>query len=59
MKNLKKNLKSVNNDLRALAKKVDRMIVSVGKLEKQKTLKAKPPSARRLSSLTVDPWTQA
>jgi predicted regulator of amino acid metabolism with ACT domain len=42
MKNLKKNLKSVNKDLRALAKKVDGMIVTVGKLEKQKTLKAKP-----------------
>ncbi len=42
MKNLKKNLKSVNKDLKALAKKVDRMIVTVGKLEKQKTLKAKP-----------------
>jgi predicted regulator of amino acid metabolism with ACT domain len=42
MKNLKKNLKSVNKDLRALAMKVDRMIVTVGKLEKQKTLKAKP-----------------
>ena len=42
MKNLKKNLKSVNKDLKALAKKVDRMTVTVGKLEKQKTLKTKP-----------------
>ena len=42
MKNLKKNLQSVNKDLKALAKKVDRMTVTVGKLEKQKTLKTKP-----------------
>ncbi|MBW2199835.1 MAG: hypothetical protein JRF71_03255 [Deltaproteobacteria bacterium] len=42
MKNLKKNLQSVNKDLKALAKKVDRMMVTVGKLEKQKTVKAKP-----------------
>ena len=42
MKNLKKNLQSVNKDLKALAKKVDRMMVTVGKLEKQKTVKVKP-----------------
>ena len=42
MKNLKKDLQSANKDLKALAKKVDRMIVTVGKLEKQKTLKTKP-----------------
>ncbi len=42
MKNLKKDLQSVNKDLKALAKKVDRMMVTVGKLEKPKTIKAKP-----------------
>jgi hypothetical protein len=42
MKNLKKNLQTVNKDLKALAKKVDRMMVMVGKLEKPKTIKAKP-----------------
>ena len=36
MKNLKKTLQSVNKDLKALSKKVDRMIVSVGKLEEAK-----------------------
>lgn len=44
MKNLKKNLRSVDKDLKALAKKVDKMIVAVGKLEKPKAkvAKAKP-----------------
>jgi hypothetical protein len=42
MKNLKKDLQSVNKDLKALAKKVDRMMVTVGKLEKPKTIQAKP-----------------
>jgi predicted Rossmann fold nucleotide-binding protein DprA/Smf involved in DNA uptake len=42
MKNLKKNLQAVNKELKALAKKVDQMIVAVGKFEKPKTVKAKP-----------------
>jgi hypothetical protein len=50
MKNLKKELQSVNKDLKALSKKVDKMVVTVGKLEKPKvakrpkgkTVKAKP-----------------
>ncbi|OEU62801.1 MAG: hypothetical protein BBJ57_00065 [Desulfobacterales bacterium PC51MH44] len=42
MKNLKKNLQTVNKELKALAKKVDKMIVTVGKLEKPKAVKAKP-----------------
>ena len=42
MKNLKKNLQTVNKDLKALAKKVDRIVVAVGKLEKPKVVKAKP-----------------
>ena len=42
MKNLKKNLQAINRELKALAKKVDRMVVTVGKLEKSKAVKAKP-----------------
>ena len=42
MKKLKKDLQTVNKELKTLAKKVDRMVVTVGKLEKQKTLKTKP-----------------
>jgi len=39
MKNLKKNLQSVNKDLKTLAKKVDKIVVAVGKLEKPKVVK--------------------
>ena len=39
MENLKKNLQTVNKDLKALSKKVDKMIVAVGKLEKPKAAK--------------------
>ncbi len=42
MKNLKRDLQAVNRDLKALAKKVDKVIVAVEKLEKQKTTKVKP-----------------
>lgn len=42
MKNLKRDLQAVNRDLKAFAKKVDRMVVAVEKLEKQKTTKVKP-----------------
>jgi hypothetical protein len=47
MKNLIKNLQVANRDLTALSKKVDKLIVQVGKLEKPKsakktTAKAKP-----------------
>ena len=41
-KNLKKNLQAINREIKVLAKKVDQMIVAVGKLEKIKTTKAKP-----------------
>ena len=44
MKNLKKNLQAVNRDLKALSKKVDRLVVAVGKLEKPKV--AKKPKAK-------------
>ncbi len=39
MKNLKKNLNAVNKDLKALAKKVDKIVVAIGKLEKPKATK--------------------
>ncbi len=44
MKNLIKDLRAVNKDLNSLSKKVDKMIVAVGKLEKPKVVgaKAKP-----------------
>jgi len=42
MKNLKKSLQSVNKNLNALSKKVDKIIVAASKLEKPKTAKAKP-----------------
>ena len=42
MKKLKKDLQTVNKEIKALSKKVDRMIVTVGKLEKPKAVKAKP-----------------
>jgi seryl-tRNA synthetase len=44
MKNLKKNLQAVNRELKALAKKVDKIVVAVGKLEKPKV--AKKPEAK-------------
>ena len=44
MKNLKKNLQAVNRELKALAKKVDRLVIAVGKLEKPKV--AKKPKAK-------------
>jgi predicted GIY-YIG superfamily endonuclease len=43
-KNLKKDLQSVNKELKALAKKVDGIIIAVDKLEKSKA--AKKPKAK-------------
>ncbi|OEU62049.1 MAG: hypothetical protein BBJ57_04065 [Desulfobacterales bacterium PC51MH44] len=42
MKKLKKELQAVNREIKTLAKKIDRMIITVGKLEKPKVVKAKP-----------------
>jgi predicted Rossmann fold nucleotide-binding protein DprA/Smf involved in DNA uptake len=44
MKNLKKKLQTINRELKALAKKVDKIVVAVGKLEKPKV--AKKPKAK-------------
>jgi len=43
MKNLKKNLQSVNKELKALAKKVDKIVVAVGK----------KPAAKKPAKLTA------
>jgi hypothetical protein len=61
MKNLIKNLQAANRDLKTLSKKVDKMIVEVGKLEKPKsakkaTAKAKPVKkvvAKKIAKLTA------
>lgn len=66
-KNLLKELQAVNKDLKALSKKVDKMIVAVGKLEKPKLLKkakvvkakpikkvaAKKPAAKKITKVTA------
>ena len=41
-KNLKKNLLVINREIKALSKKVEKVIVAVDKLEKEKAVKAKP-----------------
>jgi len=40
--NLKKDLQAVNKELKALAKKLDKMVVTADKFEKSGTVKAKP-----------------
>jgi len=42
MTNLRKDLQDVNKSLKALSKKVDKVIAAVGKAEKPKAAKAKP-----------------
>jgi putative endonuclease len=46
-KNLLKDLRAVNKDLKTLSKKVDKMIVAVGKLEKPKAKVAKAKPAKK------------
>ena len=61
MKNLIKNLRATSKDLKALLKKVDKIVVGVGKLEKPKaakkaTAKAKPVKkvvAKQTAKLTA------
>ena len=56
MKNLKKNLQTVNKELKALAKKVDKIVIAVGKLEKPKVTKkpkAKPVKAKPVKAKPV------
>ena len=47
MKNLIKNLQAASKDLKALSKKVDKIIVEVGKLEKPKAKAVKAKSAKK------------
>ncbi len=51
MNNLKKNLQSVNKELKALAKKVDGIIIAIDKLEKPKA--AKKPKVKPVKAKTV------
>jgi hypothetical protein len=67
MKNLKKDLQTVDKDLKALSKKVEKMIVAAGKPEKPKVkkkakaVKAKPikkvaakkPAAKEVTKVTA------
>ncbi len=61
MKNLKKSLQSVNKDLNALSKKVDKIIIAASKLEKPKTVTkkavkkvaVKKPAAKKAVKLTA------
>ena len=46
MKNLKKNLQGVNRELKALVKKVDKMIIAVDKFEKTKAGKKQAPAKK-------------
>ncbi len=41
-KNLKKDLQGINREIKALSKKVEKVIVAVDELEKAKAVKAKP-----------------
>ena len=51
MNNLKKNLQSVNKELKALAKKVDGIIIAIDKLEKPKA--TKKPKVKPVKAKTV------
>ena len=46
-KNLKKNLQTINREIKALSKKVDQMVVAIGKLEKPKTKAVKVKSVKK------------
>ncbi|MBW2245851.1 MAG: hypothetical protein JRF62_01370 [Deltaproteobacteria bacterium] len=53
MKNLIKNLQAVNRNLTALSKKVDNIIVQVGKLEKPKSAKKTTAKAKPVKKVVV------
>lgn len=54
MKNLKKDLQTVDKDLKALSKKVEKMIVAAGKLEKPKVVKkAKAVKAKPIKKVAA------
>ena len=53
MKNLIKNLQAVNRNLTALSKKVDKIIVQVGKLEKPKSAKKTTAKAKPVKKVVI------
>jgi hypothetical protein len=53
MKNLIKNLQAANRDLTALSKKVDKIIVQIGKLEKPKPAKKARTKAKPVKKVVV------
>jgi methionyl-tRNA synthetase len=53
MKNLIKNLQAVNRNLTALSKKVDKIIVQVGKPEKPKSAKKTTAKAKTVKKVVV------
>jgi hypothetical protein len=53
MKNLIKNLQAVNRNLTALSKKVDKIIVQVGKPEKPKSAKKTTAKAKPVKKVVV------
>jgi hypothetical protein len=54
LKNLKKDLQTVDKDLKALSKKVEKMIVAAGKLEKPKVVKkAKAVKAKPIKKVAA------
>ena len=52
MKNLKKNLQSVNKELKAIAMKLEKIVVAIGKLDKPKV--AKKPKAKVVTIKPVE-----
>ena len=58
-KNLKKNLQTVNKDLKALAKKVDGIIIAIDKLEKPKATKKPKAKAVKIKAVKKAPVKKA
>ncbi|MGB5993304.1 MAG: GIY-YIG nuclease family protein, partial [Desulfobacterales bacterium] len=58
-KNLKKNLQTVNKDLKELAKKVDGIIIAIDKLEKPKATKKPKAKAVKIKAVKKAPVKKA
>ena len=58
-KNLKKDLQAVNRDIKALSKKVEKVIVAVEKLDKAKAVKAKPVRKAAVKAVKAKPVRKA
>ena len=59
MNNLKKDLQTVNKDLKALAKKVDGIIIAIDKLEKPKATKKPKAKAVKIKAVKKAPVKKA